>query len=36
VVDIAVQGLVQSEDELRHATKSPSQVLQNSLSGCYA
>jgi hypothetical protein len=22
VVDVAVQGLVQSEDELRHATKS--------------
>src|SRR5262249_4303910 len=29
VVDIAVQGLVQSEDELRHATKSPSQVLHS-------
>src|SRR6202163_4542259 len=28
VVDVAVQGLVHSEDELRHATKSPSQVLQ--------
>jgi hypothetical protein len=32
VVDVAIQGLVQSEDELRHATKFPSQVLQNSLS----
>src|SRR5450755_2062095 len=32
VVDIAVQGLVQSEDELRHATKSPPQALQNSMS----
>ena len=32
VVDVAVQGLVHSEDELHHATKSPSQVLQNSLS----
>jgi hypothetical protein len=32
VVDVAIQGLVQSEDKLRHATKSPSQVLQNSLS----
>src|SRR5665213_531687 len=36
VVNIAVQGLVQSEDEPRHATKSPSQVLQNSLSRGYA
>src|SRR5947209_4519933 len=31
VVDIAVQGLVHSKDKLRHATKSPPQVLQNSL-----
>src|SRR6185437_10625354 len=36
VVDIAVQGLVQSEEELRHATKSPSKVLQDSLSRRYA
>jgi hypothetical protein len=28
--------LALSEDELRHATKSPSQVLQNSLSRRYA
>jgi len=32
VVDMAVEGLVHSEDELRHAAKSPYQVLQNSLS----
>src|SRR4029077_12844796 len=36
VVDVAVQGLVHSEDELRHATKSPSKVLQDSLSRRYA
>src|SRR5262245_61346494 len=36
VVDIAVQRLVQSEDELRHATKSLSKVLQDSLSRRYA
>jgi hypothetical protein len=27
MVDIAVQGHVHSEDDLRHAAKSPSQVL---------
>ena len=32
MVDVAVQGLVHSKDDLRHATKSPPQVLQNSLS----
>src|SRR5262245_9857599 len=34
VVDVAVQGLVQSEDKLRHAPKSPSppQILEHSLS----
>src|SRR4029077_4162891 len=36
VVDVAVQGLVHSEDELRHAAKSPSKVLQDSLSRRYA
>jgi hypothetical protein len=36
VVDIAVQGLVHSKDKLRHATKSPPQVLQNSLRQLYA
>src|SRR5215475_9735087 len=36
VVDIAVQGLVHSEDDLRHVAKSPSQVLQNSLGRHYA
>jgi putative ABC transport system substrate-binding protein len=32
VVDVAVQGLVHSEDELRHATKSPPQARQNNMS----
>src|SRR5215467_4592171 len=32
VVDVAVQGLVQSIYELCHATNPPTQVLQNSLS----
>ena len=31
VVDVAVQGLVHSEDELRHAAKSPRQGVQISL-----
>src|SRR6202045_3094020 len=31
VVDVAVQGLVHSEDELRHATKSPPQGLHSSM-----
>src|SRR5215831_9948677 len=31
VVDVAVKGLVQSTFELCHATKPPTQVLQNSL-----
>ena len=35
VVDVAVQGLRQSEDELRHAAKSPPEGLQNSLSRRY-
>jgi hypothetical protein len=35
VVDVAVQGLVHSKDELRHPTKSPLEVLQNSLSRHY-
>jgi len=35
VVDVAVQRLVHSKDELRHPTKSPSEVLQNSLSRHY-
>src|ERR1700730_3308225 len=36
VVDVAVQGLRQSEDELRHAAKSPPKGLQNSLICRYA
>jgi hypothetical protein len=36
VVDVAVQGLVHSEDELRQAAKPPSEVFQNSLSRGYA
>src|SRR5258707_5128790 len=32
MVDVAIQGLVHSIDELCHGTKSPPQVLQNSLS----
>src|ERR687889_450095 len=34
MVDVTVQGLVHSKDELRHATKSPPKALQNSLSQC--
>src|SRR5262245_38064026 len=30
MVDVAVKRLVHSKDELRHATKSPSRVVQNS------
>ena len=36
VVDITVQGHVHSEDQLRHTAKSPSRVLQNSLSHRFA
>jgi hypothetical protein len=32
MVDVAIQGLVHSKDEFRHATKSPPQVFQNNLS----
>jgi hypothetical protein len=32
VVDVAVQGLVHSKDELRHAAKSPSRVLRSNRS----
>jgi len=35
VVDVAIQGLVHSEDERRHAAKSPSLLLQISLSRRY-
>ena len=35
VVDVAVQGLRQTEDELRHAAKSPPEGLQSSLSCRY-
>jgi hypothetical protein len=35
MVDVAVQGLRQSEDELRHAAKSPPKGLHNSLSRRY-
>ena len=36
VVDVAVQGLVHSEDELRHAAESPPQGIQKSLRRHYA
>src|SRR5665213_4038262 len=32
MVDVAIQGLVHSKDEFRHATKSPLQVFQDSSS----
>ena len=36
MVDVAIQGLLHSIDELCHGTKSPPQVLQNSLRRQYA